>query len=338
MAARWWVLLFWAVATVASLTLFPSFGEGGGKGGLKGILSADTPAVQTEKRSVELFGYPLIARTVVVQRDPNGLSPYAQARTVVRAMAVDRGKAGDVLPLLGALPVTNTVGLFPGAKEENTSALTYLLFGADTSLGRRTRAAADYAERFFDDRDRVIGVTGSAPARTAQGHIIKRALPHVELATLLAIIAIVGISFRSVVAPVVTVVTVGVAYVATLRVSGAAAALFDLPSPDELEPVVVALLLGVVTDYVVFFCSALGEVRREEGPGDHDVTQTVTRAITRSGPIVLVAGVAVALGTATLLAAESPFFRALGPALAFTVTVGPGGGRDPGAGADGHPR
>ncbi len=47
-----------------------------------------------------------------------------------------------------------------------------------------------------------------------------------------------------------------------------------------------------------------------------------TAAVARSGPIVAVAGLAVAAGTATLLAAESPFFRALGPALAFTVTVG----------------
>ena len=50
--ARWWVIAAWAVVTIASLTLFPSFGDASGHGGLKGILSADTPAVQTEKRSV----------------------------------------------------------------------------------------------------------------------------------------------------------------------------------------------------------------------------------------------------------------------------------------------
>ncbi len=317
-AARWWIVAFWVAATVASLTLFPSFGESGGGGGLKGILSADTPAVNTEKRSVELFGFPLIARTVVVQRNPDGMSPYAQARTVVRAIAVDRGKAGDVRPILGALPVTNTEGIFPGAREDSTAALTYLLFAPDTSLGKRTRAAREYARDFFGPRDDVIGVTGSAPARSAQGRIIGDALPRVELVTLLAIVLIVGLAFRSVVAPLVTVATVGVAYVATLRVSGAVAAVFDLPSPEELKPVVVALLLGVVTDYVVFFCSAL----RDVGGGGVDRAAAVTRAIARSSPIVAVAGLAVALGTGTLLAAESPFFRALGPALAFTVAVG----------------
>ena len=317
-AARWWVLGFWALATLGSTLLLPSLAESGGGSGLQGIVSTDTPAVQVEKRSFELFGFPLIARTAVVQRDPDGLSPYAQARTVVRAVAVDTDKAGDVGPILGALPITNTAGLFPGSSESSTTALTYLLFGPDTSLGARTRAARHYADRFFEPRDHVVGVTGSAPAREEQGHIISHALPDVELATLAAIMLIVGLSFRSLVTPLVTVVTAGVAYVATFRVSGLATQLLDLPSPDELEPVVVALLLGVVTDYVVFFCSALRTERRAAFPA----REAATRAIARSGPIVVVAGVAVAAGTATLLAAASPFFRALGPALAFTIVVG----------------
>ena len=92
----------------------------------------------------------------------------------------------------------------------------------------------------------------------------------------------------------------------TLRLSGAVAQLFDLPTPDELEPVVVALLLGVVTDYVVFFCASLREVHeRSAGGPDADGVDEVGApdlaylALVRSGPIVAVAGIAVATGTAT---------------------------------------
>ncbi|MEQ6903338.1 MMPL family transporter [Nocardioides sp. YIM 152588] len=315
--ARWAILALWACALVG-LSVAPGADAPGGSG-LRGVLSADTPAVRTELRSVEIFGFPLSSRTVVVQRDPAGLSAYAQARTVVRAAAVDRGKAGDVTPIRGALPLTNTRGLFPGAQESGTTALTYLLFGPRTSLGSRTRAAHRYADRFFTERDHVVGVTGSAPARIAQGRIIRQSLPTVELATLLAIALIVAVSFRSLVAPLVTAATAATAYVVTLQVSGYVSALLDLPSPDELEPVVVALLLGVVTDYVVFFCSAL----RDLGPGRASAGRDIAaRAITRSAPIVAVAGLAVAAGTAALVAAESPFFRTLGPALALTVVVG----------------
>ncbi len=327
-AGRWAIVLGWIAVIVGCVSFLPA--QAPAAGGLDGLLSGDTPAVTAEKRSAELFGFPLIARTVVVQRDENGISPYLQARTVVRAVAVDRGKAGDVRPVLGALPLTNTLGLFPGSNESDTTSLTYLLFGPDASLGARTRAAERYADRFFGERDAVVGVTGSAPARSLQGSIIRDALPGVELATLLAIVLIVGLAFRSVVAPAIALVTAGVAYVVTLRLSAYLSGRFDLASPDELEPVVVALLLGVVTDYVIFFCSSLRDQTPQVLPGTGRDRAEVraasvaatTAAIARSGPIVAVAGLAVALGTGTLLAAESPFFRALGPALAFTVTVG----------------
>ncbi|QVT78504.1 putative transport protein MmpL9 [Nocardioides aquaticus] len=326
-AGRWLVVVAWLAAVGACLAFLPAQASGGG--GLSGLLSGDTPAVEAELRSVELFGFPLVARTVVVQRDPSGLSPYAQARTVVRALAVDRGRAGDVDPLLGAIPVTNTLGLFPGSRETGTTSLTYLLYGADASLGQRTRSAEDYAERFFTERDDVVGVTGSAPARSQQGAIIRDALPGVEAITLLAIVLIVGFAFRSLVAPLIALVAAGVSFVVTLRLTAYFSDLLGLASPDELEPVVIALLLGVVTDYVIFFCSSLRDQQPAllRGQGTRAEVRAAsiaatTASVRRSGPIVAVAGLAVAAGTATLLAAESPFFRALGPALAFTVTVG----------------
>ena len=297
--------------------------------GLQGLLNTETPALKTEFRDFRLFGFPLSSRTIVVQHDTAGLSPYVQARTVVRAVAVSRAKTEPVRDLRGALPITNTRGLFPGANETSTTALTYLLFDPGASVSRRTRGAKKYADLFFAPRDHVVGVTGSAPARQLQGTIIRDALPLVEAMTLLAIMGIVAIAFRSLVAPLVAVITAGVAYVATLETTGAATALFDLARPDELEPVIVALLLGVVTDYVVFFCSSLRDALVEADPRSgpaaeaHErVRQTTAAAITRSGPIVAVAGTAVIVGTATLLVAQSPFFRALGPALAFTVTIG----------------
>ncbi len=329
-AARWWIVALWAAAVLASFTVLPNFSESSGGGnGLQGLLNTETPAVKTEYRDFKLFGFPLSSRTIVVQHDEAGLSPYAQARTVVRAVGISRAQSSQVRDLRGALPVTNTRGLFPGADESSTTALTYLLFDPGASVSRRTRGAEKYADLFFAPRDHVVGVTGSAPARQLQGTIIRDALPLVEAMTLLAIMAIVALAFRSLVAPLVAVATAGVAYVATLQTTGAATALFDLARPDELEPVIVALLLGVVTDYVVFFCSSLRDSLVDDShastarqPSHDQVRETTVAAITRSAPIVAVAGTAVIVGTATLLVAQSPFFRALGPALAFTVTIG----------------
>ena len=316
-ALRWWIIGFWVLATIGVLAALPSLTDAKGGDGLKGLLNIDTPAVTTELRSVEIFGFPLLARTVLVQRDAAGLSVYAQARSVTHAVAVNEKKYRNLGPILGALPLTNELSLFPAAHERNTTSLTYLFFDPRVSLSSQTRAARKYGDRFFEPRDHVVGVSGSVPARTAQGSIIEDHLPAVELATLMAIILITGVAFRSFIAPAVALAIIGVSYVLVLRLSGALAERFSFSTPSELLPVIVAMLLGVVTDYVVFFFSAL----RDELEQTADVQDAVRAATARFGPIVGVAGLAVAAGTASLFAAGSAFFRALGPALVFTVIV-----------------
>ncbi|MGI8987007.1 MAG: MMPL family transporter [Nocardioidaceae bacterium] len=315
---RWWVIVFWTTVTIALLAVFPTLSEAGGNDALRGLLPEDIAAVQTEMRAVEIFGFPLLGRTVLVQRDPDGLSVYAQARTGTNAVAVTRGEYDDLGSVLGAVPLSNALGLFPASRERDTTALTYLFFAPGQTFSGQAWAAQRYADRYFDERDHVVGVTGSVPARAQQGRIIRESLPLLELTALAAMVLIVAVNFGSVVAPVVTLIAVGVSYVLTLRLSGFVAKVFDVTSPSELEPVVIALLLGVVTDYVVFYCSAL----RHELVRGADRLQAARVATTQFTPIISVAGLAVAGGTAALIVAESTFFRALGPALVFTVLMG----------------
>jgi len=316
--ARWFVIIFWVGAAFGAQFVLPSLSEQRGSGDLKGLVPEDAPPVVAEVRSVELFGFPLTGRTAVVQRDPEGLSVYDQARTGVAAAAVTREQYPGLRRLRGALPLTNGYGVFPAAHEQDTTAITYLLFGQDVSFGAQTRAANRYSQRFFGDRDSVVGVTGSVPARAEQGDLIREGLPRAEVLTLIAIVLIVGLSLRSIVAPILAVLTAAIAYVVTLRVSGGLAALLGVSAPTELEPVVVALLLGVVTDYAVFYLAAL----RTAFEHTSDRLQATQDATARFGPIVTVAGIAVAAGTGALIVADSLFFRALGPALVITVLSG----------------
>lgn len=315
---RWWVIGFWLLAALGAVFLFPSLSDSAGRDNLRGLVPEDTPAVTTGLRGVELFGFPLVGRTVVVQRDPDGLSAYDQARTVVNAAGVLRHQRPKLKRLRGALPITNGLDAFPGARENGTTALTYLLFDPDTSFGAQTRIARRYARTSFGPRDSLVGITGSVPARAAQGRIIRDHLPLVETLTLGAILMIVGLAFRSLVAPLVSALVTVTAYVLTLRLAGGLTDLLGFATPSELEPVVVALLLGVVTDYVIFYLSAL----RQELDVTADRLGAARAATARTGPIIAVAGLAVAAGTGSLMVAESLFFRALGPALVFTVLIG----------------
>jgi RND superfamily putative drug exporter len=312
---RWWVIAFWLLTATACVVLLPTLSGASSSDTLRGLLPDDAPAIQNEQRSIEIFGFPLLGRTALVQRDPSGLSLNTKEKTLSTAIALNRGRYDDVALLEGALPISNTLGLFPSSSELGTTAVTYFFVEPGPSFNKQARAAEAYGQRFFEPADAVVGVTGSVPARAAQGRIIREELHTVETATLAAIVVIVGVYFRSIVAPIVTLATTAVAYLVTLRVSGYVASVIGVSSPSELEPVVIALLLGVVTDYVVFYCAAL-RPRLVAGMSAHDAARAATAQFT---PIIAAAGLAVAAGTGALLVAESTFFRALGPALVFTV-------------------
>ena len=311
---RWPLVIAWAAIAVAVVTWLPPLT--GGNSDLEGF-AADNPAVEAEIRSFELFGFPLSGRTSIVQRNADGLSVYAQAEAVLRAVALSQG-AYDT-PLLGGLPVPNSFGAFPGSAEDGTTVVTYLFSDPRSSFAAQRRAGEQFAEEHLDDPDDAfVGITGSVPARDAQAEIIEGHLHAVEIATVVAIAIIVGLTFRSVMAPVLTLATVGVAVAVTLGVGGYVGRLLGVAVPADLQPLLVALLLGVVTDYCILFLSGL---RHQVGSG-FGRRPAARQATTEFAPIVAVAGVTVAAGTAALVVAQSALFRGAGPALALTVVIG----------------
>lgn len=304
---------------LAAVLTFALPGIAGHGEGIDGFVPADSPAIATEIRSFEAFQFPLLSRTVLVQRDPDGLPPEIQADAALRAAAIARGEYQGIGSIVGVLPVTNTLGLFPSSSESGTTILNYFFMPPWVGFADQQRSAQAFADRFLDpEADAVVGVTGSIPARVEQARLVEESLPLVELATLSAIVLIVGLNFRSVVAPIVTLFTAGIAFVITVRFSAIVASAFGLAVPSELEPLIVALLLGIVTDYVIFFLSGFKH-RLRLGDSQADA---VRRATAEYAHIVAAAGITVAAGTAALLAARSPFFRTFGPGMALSVLVG----------------
>lgn len=312
---RWFIVAAWLAVAVGSVVVTPG---GGGSDGVDGFVAADTPAIQTEIRSVETFGFPLLGRVAVVQRDPDGLSALTQAEAVARAAAVTQGRYDDVGPILGAIPVPNTFGLFPGSRESGTTVITLLFMPPSVGFAEQTAAARAFVANHYGPEDAVVGVTGTIPARVEQGRVLQEWLTSVELATLCAVVLIVAIAFRSVLAPLLALVTAGIAIMVTLTSAGWAGALLGVSVPGELEPLLVALLLGVVTDYVIFYLFGLRQQLNAGAPR----LLAAQLATARFTPIVTVAGITVACGTGALLVARSELFRAFGPGMALAVLIG----------------
>lgn len=313
-ALRWPIIVAWLVAAVASAVLLPPLGAAGDD---LEQLGADDASLVAERRSTEVFGFPLLSRVAIVQHEREGMAPLAQAEAVLRGVALNQGSYET--DVLGAIPLTNSAGIFPGARSEDTTVMTFLFLDPrDNFFEQRDEAEAFAAEQLTDDPDAYVGVTGSVPARAAQGDIVNGWVHVVEAATLLAILTVVALTFRSVAAPLVTLVSVGAAVGVTLGVAGSLAGMLGVSVPADLRPLIVALLLGVVTDYCIFYLSGLRN-RLAEGHGRLEAARLATASFT---PIVTVAGITVAAGTASLVVAGSGLFRGFGPGLALTVVLG----------------
>ena len=351
-ALRFLIIGGWIAALALAVHFLPPL-NATASGGLDALIPKNTPAASAEAEAARLFGAPLDAPVAVVQRDPHGMPKAALDRSVRQAIAVDqalsghsssqaqdaqaatalaeagypdaaRVAAGPVSPgppggipgLAAAVPLPNASGLVRGTREHDTTVITFLYFQPGTSLTAQTAGADAYVHWYLSyPSSDVIGVTGAVPAEVAQDDIIQHYLPWVELFTVLGIAVIVGIRFRSVGAPLVTLACAGTAYLLSVRIVAWAAERMGASLPADVGPILVVLLLGVTTDYVVFFLSGM-RARLAEGVPRLPAARLATAEF---APIILAAGLIVAATTASLMVARNQSLRDFGPALALTV-------------------
>ena len=317
--ARVAVVVAWVVAAAAVTLLLPDIREAQ-VGSLGDLVPAGAEAIESEERAAELFAFPVLSRTVVVVRDPDGIGVIEHARILERLFRLNRG----TLPALGGTrgyPVSNVLGDAPFVRERATTVLIPLLFPPGVGQSGRAGAAERFAQREVRrvvGPDAFIGVTGAVPARDAQADVIADKLPLVELATLLFVLAAVGWYFRSVLAPVVNLVAVALAYLVSIRLVAVVGEAVGVSVPSEVEPVIVALLFGVVTDYSLFF---LSRFRRRLVEGEAPVA-AARRTTAELLPIILACGLAVVAATSALLVADLGFLRAFGPGMGMAVLIG----------------
>ena len=313
-ALRWLVVAAWIAAAVAASMMLPGLGD---QSELALPIPDDAAPLQTEARSAEIFGAPLLARTQVVVSRTDGLSASEQAGLGRFALDVSRKRVPGLEEVRAAVPLTSAGGIAPGAQPGPASVITYLAFDQGASVAHQTRLARDYIAAAPIPQGARADLTGTYPAQQEQMETIDDRLPLVVGITLALIVLVVGLVFRSFVAPLVVLGTVAVAYAIDIRVIGWVAEASGITASRDIEPVVSALLIGIVTDYAVFYLFGVRNRLR-----DGDARRAAIGAGAQMTAIVITAGLTTALGTATLLVGDVDFFRAFAPALALTAVVG----------------
>ena len=349
---RYFIVGGWAAVAVLAIMFLPPL-SATSTGGLSQLVPPGSAAARAEADAARLFGFPIDAAVAVVQRDPRGLPVATRDRALRQALSADRqlpgqpdrsaqfaqaaaalaaaGQAeaarilsgppspappGGIPGLAGAFPLPNAEGLLKGTNEHSTTIITFLYFRPGTSFGAQTAGAGRYASWYLGrPSNHVVGVTGPVPAEYEQSQVIGRYILWVELFTVLAIALIVGLRFRSVGAPLAALACAATAYVLAVRVVVWLAGRMGVTLPPDLDPVLVVLLLGVTTDYAVFFLDGM----RARVAGGEPRVRAARLATAEFTPIILAAGVIVAASAASLAVARTKLLSAFGPGLALTV-------------------
>jgi putative drug exporter of the RND superfamily len=303
----------WIAATVLAVTHLPSAFEAEA-GELGNLLPRSSSALEVERKAIKTFGLPLLSRTMVVTREPGGFSA-SQASSAARYIATtDRSNSPDAVK---AVPLADTPGMLgPGGAATTIVAYLYL----DPALSEDE--SQESAERFATGLERatsapVVKVTGALPGTRAETKIAESHLIWVELATALLVVAILALYFRSFGVPLLGLSTVAIAYLCADRVLGWIAERYGLSIPREAEPVIVALIFGVLTDYLVFFVSGYRQRLRQGTRTTAAVSETTGELL----PVILTAALMIAGATLTLLLSGVRFLSAFGPSMAVAVIV-----------------
>jgi putative drug exporter of the RND superfamily len=310
---RFLIVPAWIAATVLAVSHLPSAFEAQA-GELGSLLPSSSEALEVERKATETFGLPLLSRTMVVARQPRGFST-AQASAAARYIAAaDRRKGPSATK---AVPIAEA----PGALDHTSPGTTIVVYlYPDPALSEDE--AQESAERFAAGFGRatsapLVKVTGALPGNRAETEIAESHLIWVELATALLVVAILALYFRAPGIPLLGISAVAIAYLCADRVLGWIAERYGLSIPREAEPVIVALIFGVLTDYLVFFASGYRQ-RLRRGTRTRDAVAETTGSLL---PVILTAALMIAGATLTLLLSGVRFLSAFGPSMAVAVIV-----------------
>ncbi len=270
-------------------------------------------SIQAQDLAEETFGQQAdVTATIVITRSDG--QPLSQA---------DQETVGTIADDLQAAQVDHVTDVTTGTEFVSPNDAVQLINvdlegnPNDPELTQAIRDIRDELEPLVNGTDLSAGVTGELAQFADSEDAFERALQIVGIATFVLIIALLLLIFRSPIAALLPLITVGlVGSVAPGLIAWVAEA-FDLQVDPSLQTILLVVLYGIGTDYILFLLFRYRERLRE---GD-DKKQAMVFAVSRVGEVIASAAGVVIVAFTALLLATLGFFTSLGPALAIAVAL-----------------
>jgi RND superfamily putative drug exporter len=309
----WWVIAGWLVVAFAIIATAPSLAD---------ITSADQGSFLPEKyesvQAIQLgesaFPRQTTSTAIIVVKRSDG-QPLTEA---------DQAKVGQIAEDLRAENIPNTSGYLTGppavAPDKSIQIINVGLDAPtpdDPALLAAVRQVRTDLGQAVEGTGLSAGVAGDVASFVDNEDTFNSAFAIVGIATVALIIGLVLLIFRSPIAAVLPVVVVGIVYSVATSLIAFAGKAFDWNVSQDLQTILLIVLYGIGTDYILFL---LFRYRERLRAGDDKRTAMVT-SVARVGEVISSAAAAVIVAFLVLLLASLGFFGSLGPALAIAVGV-----------------
>ncbi|RSS76860.1 MMPL family transporter [Streptomyces sp. WAC06614] len=187
----------------------------------------------------------------------------------------------------------------------------------DPELGESVRKLREEARPLLSGTDLTMGLTGAAASAVDAKEASGDTDAMIMSATLLLIVVLLLVIFRSPLIAILPVVIISLAFMVATGLISTAAELGGLKADASISAILIVVLFGVGTDYLLFLLFRY----REQLRGGQDPKQAMISAVALVGETIASAAGAVVVAFLALLLSTMGMLRAMGPSLAISVAV-----------------
>ncbi|MBF9128804.1 MMPL family transporter [Plantactinospora sp. S1510] len=308
----WKVIIGWVVAAAAIVVFAPSLSDVTNTDQAN-FLPGSYESVKAQQLAEASFAQANDSSATIVVRRTDGQPLTDSDQTAVGALA-QKIQSANVERVTGV--VTGPQALSPNKQVQLISAGLKGL-PDDPLVLDAVQQIRDVAKPAVAGTPLTLSVTGDVAMQLDNQDAFETAFLIVGIATVVLIIVLLLLIYRSPIAALLPIVTVSVVSAISPGLIALVAEATDLQVDQSLQIILTIVLYGIGTDYILFLLFRYRERLRE---GD-DRKAGLVAAVARVGEVIASAAAAIVIAFMALLLAVFGAFKSLGPALAIAVVV-----------------
>ncbi|KAA9160000.1 MMPL family transporter [Amycolatopsis acidicola] len=306
----WWVIAAWALLAVVVISTAPALPTSTDE---SDALPRDYESIQASTLGQQAFPSAFTPSMIVVFQRADGAA----------LNKADSDKVAQVVTELSGKHLKDIEAIVPpqaatGAPVAISAVKMPQLSGANSQeLTSSAKAFRTELQAAVSGTDLKAGTTGTVAQQLDSQEASSNSTGIVGIATVLLILVLLLVIFRSPIIALLPIVLIGIVSQIASGLISWVVKLFGMQADSSISSILIVVLFGVGTDYILFLMFRYRErLRAGDAP-----KQAMVTAVSRVGEAITSAAAVVIIAFLTMALSLFGFFRSMGPSLAIAVAV-----------------